>query len=99
MLHECNVFCHSSESELMDLLGKDDILGVGKWLPFTFDVSLVTAVKMTTDDQESMVYRCSTIFLSSGDTYIVDTLYRDFISVWAEFLQAPGIDEDEDLNL
>lgn len=97
MLHECNVFCHSSESELMDLLGKDEALHTGKWLPFTFDVSLVTAVKMTTDDQESMVYRCSTIFLSSGDTYIVDTLYRDFISVWEEFLH--GTTDDSDLNL
>lgn len=96
MLHECNVFCHSSESELMDLLGKDEALHTGKWLPFTFDVSLVTAVKMTTDDQESMVHRCSTVFLSSGDTYIVDTKYREMISIWEEFL---GDIQDNSLNL
>ena len=91
MVHECNVFCHSAESDLMNLLGKDE-LSVGKWLPFAFDISLIDAVKMTTDDSESMLYRCSTVFLQSGDTYIIDTKFRDLIALWK---QSDGLTFDE----
>ena len=67
----------------MNLLGKDD-LTVGKWLPFAFDISLVDAVKMSTDDIDSMLYKCTTVFLQSSDTYIIDTPYRDFLNLWKQ---------------
>ena len=95
MIHECNVFCHSTESDLMELMGNDDP-NVGKWLPFAVDLSLVVAVKMTTDEDESMVYRCSTIFLNSGDVYIIDTMFREFIKLWNEALYKP---DENDLDL
>lgn len=98
MVHECNVFCHSAESDLMNLLGKDE-LSVGKWLPFAFDISLIDAVKMTTDDSESMLYRCSTVFLQSGDTYIIDTKFRDLIALWKQSDGLTFEEGDDDLEL
>lgn len=102
MIHECKVFCHSLESNLMDLIGKGDDT-IGKWLPFAFDISLVDAAKMTTDDEESMVYKCTTVFLHSGDTYIIDTKYRDFIELWKQsdslMFGDDGGSGDDDLEL
>ena len=96
MIHECSVFCHSVESDLMELMGNEESTDVGKWLPFAIDTSLVVAVKMTTDDSDSMVYKCSTVFLSSGDVYIIDTKFRDFIPIWKEALG--DIDDLPNLN-
>jgi len=100
MIHECNVFCHSEESDMMELLGKDS-LTVGKWLPFAFDLTLVDAIKMSTDDSEIMVHKCSTVFLSSGDTYIVDTKFRDLVELWKQvnFSLFDSSDDDNDLEL
>lgn len=96
MIHECNVFCHSVESDLMELIGKDDSLSVGKWLPFAIDMSLVVALKMTTDDKESMAYRCSTVFLSSGDVYIIDTKFKDLIYLWKQAINDFDSNDDND---
>lgn len=96
MIHECNVFCHSVESDMMDLFGKDDP-NVGKWLPFSFDISLIDAIKMSTDDKESMIYKCTTIFLSNGNTYIIDTKYRDLLDIWKEYVTPQSDSNDLDL--
>jgi hypothetical protein len=80
----------------MDLLGKDGIDN-GKWLPFAFPLDFVEAVKMSTDEEESEVFQCTTIFLQSGDSYIIDTKYKAFLKTWKEF----NLDEvdDDDLSL
>lgn len=95
MVHECNVFCHSVESDLMELMGKDDSLNVGKWLPFALDVHLVIAIKMATDDQESSVYKCTTVFFSNGEVYIIDTKYKDFLHIWKNTIET---DDSYDSN-
>jgi hypothetical protein len=93
MIYECQVYCHATESDLMELIGKED---EGKWLPFAFPLRLVEAVKMSTDDDESFVYKCSTVFLESGDTYIIDTKYKEFIRIWKDFVSTS---EDDNLDL
>lgn len=97
MIHECNVYCHTSESELMDLLGKDDVNG--KWLPFAFPMDVIEAIKMSTDEEDSGAYGCTTIFMQSGDSYIIDTKYTAFLKVWKEFIMVDEENGDDDLSL
>jgi hypothetical protein len=69
-----------------DLLGVDD---TGKWLPFAFHMDIVVACKMTTDDRDEEVYNCTTIFTDHSDTYIIDTPYTEFISVFQMYHEDP----------
>jgi hypothetical protein len=98
MIYECKVFCHAtSESEPDDLFSKDSNLG--KWLPFAFDLSLVDAVKLSSDSIEDLTYKCSTVFLQGGDAYIIDTKFRDFLATWKEYKNDIEIPGDDDLEL
>ena len=102
MVHECNVFCHSAESDLMELIGNEESLDVGKWLPFAIDITLVIAIKMTSDDKQSMVHKCTTVFLSTGDIYIIDTKYKNFLNIWRNTLgeyDEPSDDIEDSFNL
>lgn len=98
MIYECKVYCHSLPPDLEDILGKsnDD---EGKWLPFAIDISLIDAIKMSSDEADHMSYKCTTLFMSSGDTYVIDTKYKDFLKIWKEYKNQIDIIEDDDLNL
>jgi hypothetical protein len=85
-----------------------DILGIkedeGKWLPFAFDMSIVNAVKMSTDEKGEASYRCATIFCADGNSFILDTPYFDFVEKWDEYnksiWETPDAgDSDNDLSL
>lgn len=95
MIYECQVFCHSTESDLNDIIGIEDD---GKWMPFAFDISLVYAVKLASDDSSRLSYKCTSIFLDGGDSYIIDTKYRDFLKIWKSY-NIEFLDEDDDLSL
>jgi hypothetical protein len=98
MIYECNVYCHSTPPDLEDILGKsadDD----GKWLPFAVDLSLIDAIKMSSDESDSFTYKCTTLFMSSGDTYAIDTKYKDFLKIWKDYKHQIDIIDDDDLEL
>lgn len=91
MIHECNVYCYSASSDLNELIGKEDD---GKWLPFAFDMMLVDAIKMSSDEPDHNTYRCTSVFLQNGESYIIDTKYKDFLKLWK--MDIMGEEEEND---
>jgi hypothetical protein len=70
----------------------------GKWLPFAFHLDIVVACKLTTDDEEETVYNCTTVFTDQGDTYIIDTPYTEFQTIFQLYHTSEGSKPAEDLN-
>lgn len=80
MIHSCNVHCHSLSTTEVDLLGIEDN---GKWLPFSFLVSTVVAMKQTTDDEDEPTFNCTTLFMENGESFVIDTPYYTFSKIWS----------------
>lgn len=99
MIHECKVQCHSMDIMTAQSLGIED---AGKWLPFIFHMDMVDAAKMSSDDEDSPTYGCTSIFCKSGETYIIDTPYMEFFQKfieWNSITFEDGKSDDDDLNL
>lgn len=96
MIHECNLNCHTIDPSKADLMGIDD---EGKWMPFIFDVDIVDAAKLTSDDVSSPLHNCTTIFTKGGDAYIIDTPYEKFFAIFKEYHFTETSDSDNDLDL
>lgn len=96
MLHECNLNCHSMDPKDLDSLGIED---TGKWMPFIFHLSMVEAAKLTSDDVDSPLYNCTTIFTNSGDAYIIDTPHKQFFKLYKEYNTLHLEDDSSDLEL
>lgn len=94
MMHECNLNCHTIDPTKIDVLGIED---EGKWMPFIFHMDMVEAAKLTSDDADSSIYGCTTVFTRNGDAYIIDTPYQEFFKLLKEFNFEPSSDEDLDL--
>lgn len=92
MIHACNIHCHTMDLDRADLLGVDD---KGKWLPFAFHMDIVIACKQTTDDEEELVYGCTTIFTDHSDTYIIDTPYAEFLTLFQLYHTDSSLKSDE----
>jgi hypothetical protein len=97
MIYECQVFCHTGEPGVEDIFGKDE--NGGKWMPFAFDISLVDAIKLSSDSIDDFTYKCTTVFLQGGDTYIIDTKYRDFLMLWRDYKNDVDLPNEDDLEL
>jgi len=82
-VHRCNLHCHSMDPETLEMMGIEQ--DRGKWLPFAFDLNIVVACKLTSDEEDQPTYNCSTIFTEFGDTYIIDTPYTLFQDIFASF--------------
>lgn len=96
MIHTCNIHCHTMDLDRANLMGIED---KGKWLPFAFHLDIVVACKMTTDDEEEPVYGCTTVFTDAGDSYIVDTPYEQFLTLFQLYYNPPSDDKkEEDIN-
>jgi len=80
MIHSCNVHCHSLSTTEVELLGIEDN---GKWLPFSFLVSMVVAMKQTTDDEDEPTFNCTTLFMENGESFVIDTPYYKFSKIWS----------------
>lgn len=80
MLHKCNIHCHTMTPDKLDLLSIED--DPGKWMPFMFDLDITVACKQTSEDEEELTYNATTVFTNSGDTYIIDTPYYTFFTLW-----------------
>ena len=97
MIHECHLNCHSMDLSKLDDLGIEDS---GKWMPFVFNISMVEAAKLTSEDKDMPTYNCTTIFTNSGDAYIIDTPYREFFNLFKEYHTDPDPETDgSDLEL
>jgi hypothetical protein len=82
-------------------LDKADLMGLtdkGKWLPFAFHLDIVSACKLTTDDEEETVYNCTTVFTDQGDSYIIDTPFTEFQTIFQLYHTSEGSKSAEDLN-
>jgi len=82
-------------------LDRADLMGLtdkGKWLPFAFHLDIVVACKLTTDDEEETVYNCTTVFTDQGDSYIIDTPYTEFQTIFQLYHTSEGSKPAEDLN-
>lgn len=97
MIYECNVYCHSNPPDIEEMLGKtnDD----GKWLPFAVDISLIDACKMSSDLPDDLTYRATSLFLQSGDTFVIDTPFKEFIKIWKQYKEDLDLSSDDDLEL
>lgn len=96
MIHNCKVQCHTMNLKDMESLGIEDN---GKWLPFIFDMEMVEAAKLSSDETDSPTYNCTTIFTRSGDTYIIDTHPEEFFKKFTEWNNFSILDkEDEGLD-
>lgn len=97
MLHECNLNCHTIDPTKMSDLGLED---GGKWMPFIFDMDMVEAAKLTSDEEDMSTYGCTTIFTKHGEAYIIDTPYKEFFSLLKSYYDdIDGLNSDDDLNL
>jgi hypothetical protein len=56
----------------------------GQWMSFAFHLDVVVACKLTSLEEDSLVYNCTTIFTEHGDTYIIDTPYKTFQKMFVE---------------
>lgn len=108
MVHSCNINCYSMDDGKAERLGVKD---EGKWLPFIFDINIVDAIKLTTDDIEESTYDCTSVYTDKGDIYIIDTPFKKFSEIFKEYkaMVDPFIEDDftdddddereDDLNL
>jgi hypothetical protein len=85
MIHECKVYCHVVDITI-DGDKTSETMGEGKWLPFAFNISLVDAVKMSSDEVDDPLYKLTSVFLQSGETYMIDTPYKEFLREWKLYL-------------
>lgn len=83
MIHRCNVQCHTVDPTKLENMGMED---EGKWLPFIIDMDNIKAAKLTSDDPSTNVYNCTTVFCKEGDTFIIDTPYKDFFSLLEKYI-------------
>ena len=81
MIHVCNIHCHTLDIEKAELMGLEDR---GQWMSFAFHLDVVVAIKLTSLEEDSLVYKCTTVFTEHGDTYIIDTPYEEFLPVFLD---------------
>lgn len=81
MIHVCNIHCHTLDVDKMEMMGIED---KGQWMSFAFHLDIVISCKLTSLDEDSLVFGCTTIFTEHGDTYIIDTPYDKFLKIFIE---------------
>jgi hypothetical protein len=71
----------------------------GKWMPFIFDMDMIEAAKLTSDEEDLPTYGCTTIFSKHGEAYIIDTPYQKFFKLLKEFYEGNDPRSDDDIIL
>jgi len=82
MIHQCKVHCHTMDAKTAEDLGIED---PGKWLPFMFSMDSINMAKLSSDEEGSVTYNCTTVFTIQGDTFIIDTPYEEFFKKFSEY--------------
>ena len=105
-VHRCKVECHIVNPSDLEAMGLEPSTE-SKWLPFIFDMGMVRAAKLSTDEDDQSSFGCTTIFTHDGDSFIIDTPYEEFFQKFIEYsefdiLSGPedkDVDPDDDLIL
>ena len=98
MTHQCKVQCFSMDSKTAEDLGIED---KGKWLPFVFNMDIINAAKLASDEEDAATYNCTVIYTTNGDNFIIDTLYEEFFAKFINWNTMHVIikgDEDNDIE-
>lgn len=72
----------------------DEKADQGKWLPFALRMDVVQMCKLTSDDGDHPTLGCTSLFLETGDTYIIDTPFQVFSALFEKFFNG----DDEELQ-
>jgi hypothetical protein len=96
MVHQCKVQCHSIDPKTLELTGTDD---EGKWMPFIFHMDIINLAKLSSDEEDSASYNCTTIYTEAGDTFIIDTPYDEFFKKFTLYNSIEIIDNSDEDNL
>lgn len=67
----------------------------GQWMPFAFHLDVVVAIKLTSQEEDSFVYNCTTVFTEHGDNYIIDTPYVEFLPLFTGHYTGQSSKEEE----
>lgn len=79
MIHVCNIHCHTLDVDKMEMMGIED---KGQWMSFAIDMDSVVACKLTSLDEDTLTFGCTTVFTENGDTFIIDTPYDKFLKLF-----------------
>ena len=93
MIHVCNIHCHTLDIEKAELMGLEDR---GQWMSFAFHLDVVVAIKLTSLEEDSLVYKCTTVFTEHGDTYIIDTPYEEFLPIFLDHYEGNKAKDQKD---
>lgn len=80
-IHQCNLHCFAMDPKDIDSMGIKD---PGKWLPFSIHMDIIVGCKMTSDDIDESTYNCTTLYTKQGDSFIIDTPYQEFNSLFVK---------------
>jgi len=97
MTHVCKVQCFTMDTKTAEDLGIED---PGKWLPFIFNMDIVDGAKMSSDEEGTLTYNCTTIYTNAGSNYIIDTPFNEFMKKFIEWntmhIIVKGLEDGED---
>ena len=79
MVHRCQLHCHTMDPLTIESLNIED---QGKWLDFMFDMDMVMACKRTSDEIDEPMYDCTTLYAYNGDSFVIDTDYKQFFELY-----------------
>ena len=85
MVHQCNIHCRTITSDQEELLGMEDS---GKWLPFIFEMEMVEGAKQASDDEDNIVFGCTTLYCKSGDSFNIDTPFPEFFKKFTKYINS-----------
>lgn len=83
------------DPEQLELMGLDEKTDQGKWLPFSVRLDVVQMCKLTSDEPDHPTHGCTSLFVDSGDTYIINTPYEKFSVLFENFFSEEPIPDDE----
>ncbi len=95
MVHSCNIYCYSMEAGQASLLNIKD---KGKWMPFMFDMDIVEAIKLSSDEEDDFTYNCTTIYTTSDDHYVIDTPFVEFAPKFKMYRDLFDFDDNDDAD-
>jgi hypothetical protein len=95
-IHSCQLHCHTIDPEKLDIMGIED--DPGKWMSFAFHMDVVTAIKLTSDEEDNPLFGCTTVFTEQGDIYIIDTKYDEFMRKFMRYHADPASVDDNEIN-
>ena len=95
MIHRCKVECHKHDKITEEIIGNVPSV----WLPFSFLLDTVVAIKEASVDPEDESFRCTTLYMDHERSFIIDTPYIKFEKLWIDFMTGELIDDTSDDNI